>query len=83
MEECPPIRPCEICGKGDWCSRTDDRGWALCRRVDGGGEKRLDRAGTEYWLHPLGDAPKGPPKVPDEPRAARASADDLDRVYGG
>jgi hypothetical protein len=74
--------PCEICGKGDWCSRSDDGAWALCRRVDAGGERRLDRAGSEYWLHLVGDAPKGPPQVPEEPRAARASADDLDRVYG-
>ena len=73
--------PCAICGKGDWCSRTVD-GWALCRRVDAGGERRLDRAGSEYWLHLVGDAPKGPPQVPEEPRSACAPADDLDRVYG-
>ena len=74
--------PCEICGRGDWCSRSDDGAWALCRRVDAGGKRRLDRAGSEYWLHLVGDAPKGPPQVPEEPRSARASADDLDRVYG-
>lgn len=73
--------PCEICGKGDWCSRTLDRAWALCRRVDAGGERRLDRGGSEYWLHLVGDAPTGAPQMPDEPREARASADDLDRVY--
>src|SRR5216683_2931394 len=73
--------PCAICGKGDWCSRTVD-GWALCRRVDAGGERRLDRAGSEYWLHLVGDAPKRPPQVPEEPGSARAPADDLDRVYG-
>ena len=74
--------PCEICGKGDWCSRSDDGAWALCRRVDAGGERRLDRAGSEYWLHLVGDAPKRPPQVPEEPRSALASAEDLDRVYG-
>ena len=74
--------PCEICGKGDWCSRSDDGAWALCRRVDAGAERRLDRAGSEYWLHLVGDAPKRPPQVPEEPRSALASAEDLDRVYG-
>jgi hypothetical protein len=74
--------PCEICGKGDWCSRSDDGAWALCRRVDAGGQRRLDRAGSEYWLHLMGDAPKGLPQVPEEPRSVHASAEDLDRVYG-
>jgi hypothetical protein len=50
--------------------------------VDAGGERRLDRAGSEYWLHLVGDAPKAAPQVPEDPRSARASADDLDRVYG-
>jgi hypothetical protein len=73
--------PCEICGKGDWCSRTADRVWALCRRVDSGGQRRVDRAGMEYWLHPTGTRTGSPPELPDEPTPQRAGPDDLDRVY--
>src|SRR5437870_13710040 len=73
--------PCEICGKGDWCSRTIDRAWALCRRVNAGGDRRLDRAGSEYWLHRLGDAPGAAPEVPEQARPECAPAEDLDRVY--
>ena len=73
--------PCEVCGKGDWCSRTTDRAWALCRRVDAGGQRRLDRAGMEYWLHCLGEARLPPPEVPEELHPDRATVEDLDRVY--
>jgi hypothetical protein len=74
--------PCEICGKGHWCSRSLDRAWAICRRVDAGGQRRLDRAGGEYWLHAVGDTSSRPPLVPEPPTPERASPDDLDRVYG-
>jgi hypothetical protein len=73
--------PCEICGKGDWCSRSVDRAWVVCRRVDGGGERRLDRAGAEYWLHALGLSSRPAPAVPDPPTRERACSADLDRVY--
>src|SRR5439155_9114231 len=42
----------------------------------------LDRAGGEYWLHEVGDAPSRPPDVPEPPRPERALPEDLDRVYG-
>jgi hypothetical protein len=73
--------PCGVCGKGDWCSRTTDRAWALCRRVDAGGQRRLDRAGMEYWLHRLAEGPVPPPEVPEEMHSERATIEDLDRVY--
>jgi hypothetical protein len=73
--------PCEICGKGDWCSRSVDRAWVVCRRVDAGGERRLDRAGAEYWLHALGPSSRPAPAVPDPPTRERACPADLDRVY--
>ena len=74
--------PCEICGKGDWCSRSLDGAWAVCRRVDAGGQRRLDRGGAEYWLHALGESSKPAPLVPEPPSRERASAEDLNRVYG-
>jgi uncharacterized protein DUF3854/uncharacterized protein DUF927 len=73
--------PCAVCGKPSWCSRSDDGVWALCRRVGTDGIHRVDSAGMDYWLHRLGDSPAPPPVVPDEPRAERAAAEDLDRVY--
>src|SRR5205807_9935818 len=62
-------------------SRSDDGVWALCRRVDAGGEHRLDRAGMDYWLHRLGDDPRPAPEIPEEPTAERAGPEDLDRAY--
>lgn len=73
--------PCGLCGKPSWCSRSDDGAWALCRRVDAGGEHRVDRAGMDYWLHRLAGDPRPAPEIPDEPAAERAGAGDLDRVY--
>src|SRR5919108_2079054 len=73
--------PCLVCGKGSWCSRSEDGAWALCRRVDTGGIHRVDAAGMDYWLHHTGDGPAQAPEIPEEPRAERAEASDLDRVY--
>lgn len=73
--------PCEICGKGDWCSRSLDGVWAVCRRVDAGGQRRVDRGGAEYWLHAVGESTGPAPAVPDPPTRPRASCLDLDRVY--
>ncbi|MGH2721621.1 MAG: DUF3854 domain-containing protein, partial [Actinomycetota bacterium] len=73
--------PCAICGKPDWCSRSDDGAWALCRRIDAGGRGGVDRSGAEYWLHPLGASSPRPPEVPSKPQPSRAEPADLDRVY--
>ena len=73
--------PCEICGKADWCSRSLDRSWVVCRRVDAGGERRLDRAGLEYWLHAIGPARRPPPALAEPISCERACPRDLDRVY--
>lgn len=73
--------PCEICGRGTWCSRSQDGNWALCRRIDAGGEHRVDRAGVDYWLYQTGDGVDRPPEIPEEPPTERAGPDDLDRVY--
>lgn len=74
--------PCAICDRTTWCSYSDDGQWALCRRLDAGGEHRVDRAGMEYWLHRLDGARSGPPPPLPEPTTERAAAPDLDRVYG-
>lgn len=73
--------PCQICGKADWCSRSLDRSWAVCRRVDAGGERRLDRAGCEYWLHATGPARRPAPALAEPISCERACPRDLDRVY--
>lgn len=76
--------PCEICGRGNWCSRSVDRTWSICRRVEAGGERRVDRAGMEYWLHSSAGAADGhtpPAGAPSDPARQRASSQDLDRVY--
>mgnify|MGYP003994398071 CR=1 FL=1 len=45
-------QPCEICGKADWCSRSDDGKFHLCRRENNGeGIRKVDKAGCEYWIH--------------------------------
>jgi hypothetical protein len=50
-----PSDPCPICCKRDWCARSVDGAWALCRRVDNGtGLHKLDKAGGEFWLYRVG-----------------------------
>ena len=44
--------PCSICGKPNWCRVSTDGAWAICRRVDsGGGIRKQDKGGSEYWLY--------------------------------
>jgi hypothetical protein len=46
-----PSQPCPKCGRGDWCSTSDDGTWLVCRRHDdGSGEERTDAAGQTYWV---------------------------------
>ena len=44
--------PCEICGKQDWCSRSTDGDFIICRRIlRDGGELKIDSSGGEYYLY--------------------------------
>lgn len=43
--------PCPICTRTDWCAISHDQSATICRRVDAGGEHRVDRSGVDYWLH--------------------------------
>lgn len=83
--------PCTICGKEDWCSISEDRHHAICRRIRGGREK-VDSAGAHYWVYTLkrnlrsavtrGD--RGRQEIPatdSEARHPLAPADVRNRVY--
>ena len=77
--------PCLVCEKPDWCARSADGSWMLCRRVDAGGRHRTDRAGADYWLYSTDPSvatevavvPPGPRDVPE----SRADDATLDKVY--
>ena len=77
--------PCLVCDKPDWCARSADGSWMLCRRVDAGGRHRIDTAGADYWLYATDQSvetsiavvPSGPRDVPE----SRADDTTLDRVY--
>src|SRR5688572_968595 len=76
--------PCPICGKPDWCSRSADSRFHLCRRQGGPGAiERKDKNGTLFWLYPQGNAsPRqdiSPLPLVHQPE--RADAVDLNRIY--
>ncbi len=77
--------PCVICGKGSWCSVSNDGVWAICRRVDNGaGTAKLDSSGAEYWVYRMhGQAPVDSVTLPDLPQkqVGHGSPADLDAVY--
>jgi hypothetical protein len=82
-----PSEPCPKCGRGDWCSVSDDGTWLICRRHDdASGQERTDAAGQAYWLYRLKESPY--PAIWPEPQfdqghgqGRRAEADTLHRVY--
>src|SRR5438093_3676566 len=80
-----PSAPCAICGKADWCARSVDGAWALCRRVNNGtGLHRVDKSGGEFWLHRVGaHTLRGEltDKLPAQPHVECADPATLDRVY--
>lgn len=40
--------PCIVCGKPDWCLRTEDKSASICARIDVNARKQVGEAG---WLH--------------------------------
>jgi len=79
-----PKFPCQICGKGDWCSVSNDNESRICRRVDdGSGHHRVDKSGGEYWLYRNGTIFPALKSLPT-PRSASpevAGIDTLDSAY--
>ncbi len=45
-------RPCNFCGRGDWCTYSDEIGLALCMRVESDRPSKNSMGG---WLHKTGD----------------------------
>ncbi|MBK8202396.1 MAG: DUF3854 domain-containing protein [Bdellovibrionales bacterium] len=82
--------PCKQCGKQDWCSRSTDFKFEICRRHnDGTAKAETDSSGSEYFIYYTGsDASQKlgakifkycpPPKVTSQ---AKASAPKLHEVY--
>lgn len=75
--------PCSVCGRDSWCSRAEDGGAAVCRRMGDGGPARTDTTGAEYWVHWLNGS-RGRSDYPEyvpAPEAPRAPVAKLDEVY--
>ncbi len=83
--------PCSRCEKPDWCARSDDERFEICRRHnDGTGKSHVDKSGTEYFVYYIGSptskllGPKiskyrKPPEVRSEPE--KAQPETLNEVY--
>ena len=56
--------PCSICGRGDWCTRTEDGAIACCMRVEDGSFKVARNGG---YLHRLSDDVLVHPRAFDPP----------------
>lgn len=82
-------RPCLICGKPDWCSRTGDDSISFCARVTAGADRlsRKERWGVFYHDRSLLDKPfcqKSEPRQPStnqEDKFAVAPLEIRDFVY--
>lgn len=80
--------PCDVCGKTDWCSYTDDETATICRRLEDPQKNpihQIDRTGGHYWLYLTGKDGAQTRVVPElqEPTYKYQVADSatLHRVY--
>ena len=77
--------PCRICSRPDWCTRSVDGAWTICRRVDNGtGLHRVDKSGGEFWLYRAvtqSSSLRSTPKLPSQPQSERAEPGVLDQAY--
>jgi DNA polymerase III delta prime subunit len=82
--------PCAHCGKPDWCSRSDDSQFEICRRHnDGTAKAGVDSSGSDYFTYYVGSYVsrslgskifkyRKAPKLVSVPKASAAK---LDEVY--
>ncbi len=59
--------PCLICGKPDWCSRTDDAAISFCARVTAGADRLSRKEGWGVFYHDR-DLLQNPFRQKREPR---------------
>ncbi len=50
LTEVSRTKPCPVCGKPDWCSRSADGGLVICMR-EAEGSKRVIKTGPPGWVH--------------------------------
>src|ERR1051326_6071833 len=84
--EATRVEPCPICDKSDWCTRTAEGTYAICRRLDTGqGRHKVDQAGGDYWVYRLDQSSATPAEdlrhLPRRRLAKPTDAETLDRVY--
>lgn len=88
--EVAPSNPCPICKHTSWCRVSEDGVFCACRRSGelGGGTKKTDKNGEDYWLHRLIARNNGDGKKWAEPKHALADGkgeladiDTRDNVY--
>ena len=88
--EVTPSGPCPTCKHTSWCRVTEDGVFCACRRSGelGGGTKKTDKNGEDYWLHRLIASNNGDGKKWAEPKFSLgdskgelADIDTRDNVY--
>lgn len=62
-----PASPCLICGKPDWCSRTDDAAISFCARATTGADRLSRKEGWGVFYHDR-DLLQNPFRQKREPR---------------
>ncbi len=77
-----PRHKCPVCGGDSWCQVARDGATVLCKRVEGGREKRT-RDGVAYFVHQLnGAAPRSEPEsMHNHAHRDRAPVAVRDRAY--
>lgn len=72
-------QPCQVCGSPDWCGRSADGQYALCRRHGPPGARpKADRHGVPYYVVKLQD---GPPVPLPEAQKVETDPELADRAY--
>jgi putative DNA primase/helicase len=76
--------PCPICGKPDWCSVSQDGDVVMCRRQGDAGQRKVDKAGVDYYIHRLrpSSSSSGEPRYSlADGKGELADPDTLHKVY--
>lgn len=69
--------PCRFCGRGDWCTYSDEIGLALCMRVE---SERPSNNSMGGWLHKTGEG-YARPYVPPIRKAVEDRPLDASRIW--